>query len=261
MAGMTRDDVFRVIDQAPPLEAKFIMKDLTGANLRHLNLAGAEFHWATFTGADLSRANLSVAELTHSNLANVMMADVDFRDAAICDSDFSGANLRSCSFPGTVVSNSRFDGADLSGAYFPEVILRDVSFAGANLTDAHIELDPRSDKVNFENADLTSAILAGKYCTLNFRGANLTGACMANLETIYSDFTGADLTDAILPKNIDGPKQLLNARGSRVFLYPATWDQLLPDDPHAQNLARELLEDWDGTIGEAIATAKTLRTA
>lgn len=262
MAGMTRDDVFRELDSVFPLAASFIDQDFTGANLRHLNLAGAEFLRATFTGSDLSRVSFYGAELTRVSLSKATMEEVDFRDASICDSDFSGAELRFSQFLDATMGTTRFDGADVSYASFNKVSFRDVSFVGANLTDSRLTFRIGSGDVNFENADLTAAFIEGRLAgQSNFRGANLTDADLSALKALRTDFTGADLTGAVLPKDIGDPTQLLGARGSRIKLHQTTWDQLLPDDPHAQGLALELLDDWDGTIGEAIETAKTLRTA
>lgn len=42
---------------------------------------------------------------------------------------------------------------------------------------------------------------------------------------------------------------------------PDVWDQLLPADPGARNLAITLLADWEGTLQEAIETAELLTAA
>ena len=42
---------------------------------------------------------------------------------------------------------------------------------------------------------------------------------------------------------------------------PDVWDQLLPADPGARNLAITLLADWEGTLQEAIGTAELLTAA
>ena len=42
---------------------------------------------------------------------------------------------------------------------------------------------------------------------------------------------------------------------------PGAWRLLLPKDPEVRALTERLLDDWDGTLREAIAAAEVLRAA
>ncbi len=101
------------------------LPDLRDANLRGIDLSGADFERAALLGADLREADLRRAQ--------VALADLSFAHlsaANLCDADFSWAYLI-----GTDLRRASFCGADLSGANFTLAYLN-----GADLSDAALSL-------------------------------------------------------------------------------------------------------------------------
>ena len=128
-----------------------------------------------------------------------------------------------------------------------------------------------------ERANLRQWNLTGVDLTeLDLTDDDLTGANLENADLSHSDLrtvpltdanlTGANLTSTHLAGAQHHPEQLLNTRG----LNPAytehgipqeVWDQILPTHPTTRELLEELLNDWDGTLQQAISTAELLHTA
>jgi len=80
--------------------------DLRGADLRSAGLSGANFHLANLSGADLSGASLAQAKLFLANLSRTNLSGTDL----------SGANLHLANLSGTDLSKTNLNGADLSRA-------------------------------------------------------------------------------------------------------------------------------------------------
>ena len=79
--------------------------DLSGADLRYINLSDA----------DLSGANLRGADLRYVNLSDADLSGADLRYINLSDADLSGANLR-----GADPRYANLSGANLSGAKYNE---------------------------------------------------------------------------------------------------------------------------------------------
>ena len=132
--------------------------ELSGTDLPHLilhgaNLRGANLRRTDLTETDFCRANLSRANLSRANLM--------------------GANLIKANFIKAYLKGADFSGADLSGAY-----LRDADLSGANLREADLT------KANLSNAVLSHA--------------DLTEADLRDVDLMYADLSGADLSGANL---------------------------------------------------------------
>ena len=151
--------------------------------------------------------------------------------------DLSRLNLTYATFQGSDLRGANLTGTNLAGAD-----LANIDLSGANLTETN----------------LTGA---------NLSGANLQSASLRDSWLRDTNFTNANLDDAVFGGSGVTPEQLRSARG----LHPATWfmldipeetkAQLLPQDEDTRRLLYNLLDDWEGTLGEAIATAETLRAA
>lgn len=121
--------------------------------------------------------------------------------------------------------------------------------------------------VDFSGHDLRGLDLGDfDFTGADLSGADLTGANLSFADLGSADLTGAQLARANLFNSIVVPEQLLPARGLspkslEQRLSRATWNKVLPDDPGTRKLCEELLEDWDGTLQEAITTAELLRRA
>ena len=156
--------------------------------------------------------------------------------------DLSRLNLTYATFQGSNLRGAHLAGTNLAGAD-----LANIDLSGANLTETN----------------LTAANLTGA----NLSGANLQSASLRDSWLRDTNFTNANLDDAVFGGSGVTPEQLRSARG----LHPATWfmldipeetkAQLLPQDEDTRRLLYNLLDDWEGTLGEAIATAETLRAA
>ena len=78
--------------------------DLRGANLVGLDFRGANLEYADFRDADLRKANLARANLSHADLAgaNLVGADLglaDLRFVDLRDADLTGVNLFNSCWP------------------------------------------------------------------------------------------------------------------------------------------------------------------
>ena len=114
---------------APPNFANLSGADLSGADLRDVDISGWTFTGTNLRDADLSGANLFGAE---------------FEDADLGGADLTAADLR---------------GADLSGANLTDASLRDANLSGANLADvtrADPVLDPRIAELEAQLAAVTA---------------------------------------------------------------------------------------------------------
>ena len=107
--------------------------NLTGADLRHVNLYYANLTGADLTGADLwcanlSDANLHCANLTGANLRRANLTGADLKDANLKDANLVGADLRSANLTGANLTGANITGADLGGANLTNAILPDISW-------------------------------------------------------------------------------------------------------------------------------------
>jgi hypothetical protein len=103
--------------------------ELAGANLWGFDFGGADLSGANLAGSDLAWASLTAAGLVGANLANANLMGADFVDADCSRADLSGADLTRANLRGTNLT-----GADLSGAY-----LAVTNLAGADLTGADLD--------------------------------------------------------------------------------------------------------------------------
>ena len=115
------------------------------AELRALDLAGADL-----TGAYLLNANLEGADLTGANLTDADLGGADLLDAHLTDANLGGADLLVANLPGADLSYANLAGADLTGAYLLDANLTGATLTCADLTGAYL-LD----------ANLTDANLSG----------------------------------------------------------------------------------------------------
>ncbi|BCS53637.1 pentapeptide repeat-containing protein [Geobacter sp. SVR] len=68
-------------------------RDLSGKNLKGLQLVGVNLSKCNLKGADLSRANLERADLTESNLERTDLAGANLRMASLRQAGMTAANL------------------------------------------------------------------------------------------------------------------------------------------------------------------------
>lgn len=197
--------------------------DLSGHDLRFLDLAGLDFKAARLARSDLYGVDLTGARLSQTDLSGTRLDR-----AVLVKADLSGANLSGATLlrptvfatlPFNMADSPRFAGANLSRirvmAHF-----EGADFRGADLTAADFSpFEPRAGEkapstahgnvcksCDFSGArlrlvDLNSATLSFS----RFNGADLSGANLAETDLSRTDLTGADLTGAILTgADLDG---------------------------------------------------------
>ena len=70
--------------------------DLRGVQINEANLSGANLRGANLEGAKLKNANLAGADLTQANLVNTELVGIDLSRANLTEADLSGSRLRLC---------------------------------------------------------------------------------------------------------------------------------------------------------------------
>ena len=121
---------------------------LSGANLHNANLhnavlCGADLHYANLHNADLHNAVLSGADLSKADLSGVNLCDADLRStdlhkADLCNANLLCANLRGADLYNADLSGANFRGADLSGADLSGADLHNADLSEANLRGADL---------------------------------------------------------------------------------------------------------------------------
>ncbi|MFB2972290.1 pentapeptide repeat-containing protein [Aerosakkonema sp. BLCC-F183] len=159
--------------------------ELTGADLKQINLSNAKLAYAKLDGANLTGANLRYAYLEGANLGDAKLAYANLGGAKLSYANLGGANLI-----GAKLSYANLEGANLLGA----------KLMGGKLGYANLV------STNLSNADLTGAYLWRAklgYSYLNnanLERANLEGAQLNDSKLEGADLAAADLSDANLER-------------------------------------------------------------
>ncbi len=179
----------------------FTGADLRGMDLRGANLARAFFESADLSGADLRGSNLDQAVLAHATLHNTRFEGASMREANLGKADLNGTKL---------------DEADLHQAEFTEAVLKGASLQRANLTGATLRkielhkvnargmigeqlawMDAVIDTVDFSEAQLpTNAFLKVDLRGSVFDGASLVSSTFLSCDARSVHFLGANLRNA-----------------------------------------------------------------
>src|SRR5215211_3101691 len=120
--------------------------DLSGADLRsvelsEIDLSDADLHKADLTWAELSRANLSGAELYKTDLINASLSHANFSRAYMGSADLFGADLNKANLSvtdmyATSLTWAELSRANLSGAHMIKADLSHATLSDANLSHA-----------------------------------------------------------------------------------------------------------------------------
>jgi len=170
--------------------------DLSGRNLRYLDLSGLDFKGASLVksdlyGVDLTGANLKLADLSNARLDRTV----------IIQANFAGANLSGATLLRPTVHTS-----------FAYKLSDAPNFAGANLTG--MRAMARLDGANFRGADLSradfsphewrpgqgtiSTVMRNEMRSCDFSGGKLVETNLADAVLVFARLAGADLTRANL---------------------------------------------------------------
>ncbi|EKV02876.1 putative low-complexity protein [Leptolyngbya sp. PCC 7375] len=125
--------------------------DLTGANLEGANLRDANLFYAVLDGANLKGADLSQSNLAYVRALTILtevtdsegnflefpaqFVGADLEGALLTYADFSGAEMMEANFSEAYINKTQFVGAQLQHSNFVGVI-HDVDLTGANLCGA-----------------------------------------------------------------------------------------------------------------------------
>ena len=120
--------------------------NLSGLDLRGVDIAFSELNHASLRGTNLYRARgiqvqLNRATLTDANLGEARLKDAfaqgaHFHRARLSSARLEGADLREAQFQAAMLQSAHLDNADLTGANFVDANLNQTFFRGATLDDA-----------------------------------------------------------------------------------------------------------------------------
>ncbi len=198
-------------------------EDLRHANLRSMDLEGAnleraDLRYANLGGTNLRNSNLKRARLQKANLEGTNLEGANLERAGLWDSDLSklnllganltsaglwGANLAGANLAWANLTDANLTDADLEHTHMMHSNLNGANLAGANLWRTNLA------RANLRDAKLISANLAGanlsganlehaKLVSANLKGAKIIGANLQNADIQEANLKGADLQDSNL---------------------------------------------------------------
>ncbi len=186
--------------------------DLTGADLRDLDLSGRSFVRASLRGANLGGARLTGASLAGASLAGADMTDATLAECDLTAADLTGATLERAHFEGATLTladmtdakgtGARFDGAKgeravLAGGMWDDAVFDGAQLIGADLSRASIR------RTSFEGASIPEVRLYdAKGGETIFKGATMTGARVEQASLLKSSFEGVSAEGAVFEKAI-----------------------------------------------------------
>ncbi|MCL4297795.1 MAG: pentapeptide repeat-containing protein [Anaerolineae bacterium] len=163
---LIREELEQIVESARKKGERpdFREMDLSGLDLRGMNLHLSEFIGPNLAGAilsktNLSKMNLSRADLSRSNLREAILEEVNLGGANLSGADLTGANLNNAYM---VLAN--FDEANLNGAGLRGVNLNRAFLSKANLSETKLI------KANLSEAELNGTILSGAIIEYNIFG-------------------------------------------------------------------------------------------
>jgi uncharacterized protein YjbI with pentapeptide repeats len=132
--------------------------NLSGADLRGIDLGERLLDGANLSGALLNKADLWCAGLDRANLSGANLSGASLTSATFWRANLTGANLSK-----TRLYETRFDRADLSGVNFSSAKIKGpVWFNKANLTQVDLTkviLDISWDEISFKEAYFENTIM------------------------------------------------------------------------------------------------------
>jgi uncharacterized protein YjbI with pentapeptide repeats len=170
-----------------------------GIDLSRWRFPAGRFDRTTMARINLTRANLRSASLDYANLIGADLGGASFAGASLRYADLSkaGYNKRIITVAQTTPTTDSAAGAlDLSNAD-----LTGAQLVKADLTDAILT------KATLRGASLQGAILKGaslkgaNFCGTDLRNVDLSNTIISHDKTDFTDFRGADLAGATLPRD------------------------------------------------------------
>ncbi|MEK6233457.1 MAG: pentapeptide repeat-containing protein [Planctomycetales bacterium] len=198
--------------------AKWFGSDLKDADLRYVNLSGAELSTAVMDGVKADHATFRNAKMQgvwmlQTEASHADFSQADLSDARVYKTEFSNADFRGAKLDNARLKHTIWHETDLRGASMRNVDLSGACLIGselehADLTEA-IMLDADLSGVDLRKTKLITAALARaelSHCNLSrlflprayFRDACLTNADLTGLQAPGADFRRANLQGAKL---------------------------------------------------------------
>lgn len=180
--------------------------DLEGADLRPMNLRGANMMFTRLRGADMSGLDLEGssfayadaegvflggATMIHGDLRHVNLIGARMRNVDLCEADLEDSNLASADLSGAELSGAKLVHANLAKANLRHVLLDEANASFADFSHANL------NEANLIRATLKNSIL---------NGADMSGAFMLSTMLLDCDLSNAFGLDLIIhrgPSHID----------------------------------------------------------
>ena len=165
------------------------------ANPEHLAILEQGVHawneWreaGTVDEPDLTGADLRGMQLWSVDLSNALLRDAKLERATLTGSDLSGADLRGADLEAAFLIGTNLDQADLRGARLTKAHLEKCDLIEADLKEADIYA------ASFYECDLTDANLSGSFLV----ATSLMNVDLTRADLYASDLTGASLVEAVV---------------------------------------------------------------
>lgn len=188
----TFDDAIATLDDAQMKFVNLTGADLSRVSMQRANLLHALLNRANLAYGNLSGANLSSAQMVETNLSRAVLTQAsltgaDLGAANLAKADLSSARLGRVSalktnFQLANLSATDWQGADLSGADLSRANLSNANLSNARLQNSNLR-QAKLQNVSLRNADLSQADLREADLT----GADLAGAIFVNSSTFQAD--------------------------------------------------------------------------
>lgn len=219
----------------PNIEVDLTKADLSGANLKGVDLTRADLRDANLSGADLRGVDLEWADLTEADLRGVDLTKAVLKWAHLLktdlfDADLSEADLSEANLSGADLSHAKLNRANLSQAYLSEVNLYHASLWQANLSKAYL-FGARLYEANLYRAELSGAnLLKADLSGASLFEADLSEANLSRANFYSADLRGADLRRARLYEANLSRVDLSRANMTGCFIYAiSAWNVELKD--------------------------------
>jgi hypothetical protein len=113
--------------------------DLSGRNLRNLDLKDAKFLRSNLSRGDLTASRLMRAEMAEADLSRAQMARVDLTRANLAQADLTFTNLSYAKLEGAKLRYALLTRSNLTGANLSDADLGGAQLNRANLTRANLK--------------------------------------------------------------------------------------------------------------------------